>query len=475
MKHNYLYILLLFFISINLSGQNEDWDPTEGVFDSDIKTVLFHPIGAELSPPMVPLGGGGLQLRFDDIDDTGKDFVYTVTLCNADWTPAELNPLEYLQGFDEGQLNNYEFSSNTDVAYAHYAITMPNQDIRWTKSGNYLLRVYEDEGDRKLVITRRFMVVENRMRVNAQFVPPATVSKNQTHQELDFIVNHKGIEIQNPLVEVKATILQNGNWDSAITGVPPRFSRKEEMDFNYQNKFLFPALKEFRVFSTEYLRARGFNVEDITYSDENGWDVYLEPDEDREFRNYSYILDINGQRVIRNFENPNRAVNRVAPFNITRDSTQDLGTSANPTADVNQSIDEARQYIQESQAREWVEIDHLEGDYAYVHFYLESSTELEKPVYVYGALTGWKLDPAFEMKYQRGRGVYDAQVMLKQGYYNYLFATPDDKDKSKPNFSEFEGNWYATENEYTILVYYRPFGSRYDRIMASLTLSSLRR
>ena len=75
------------------------------------------------------------------------------------------------------------------------------------------------------------------------------------------------------------------------------------------------------------------------------------------------------------------------------------------------------------------------------------------------------------MAYNNQINGYVASTLLKQGYYNYEFALVDRKTK-KADFSETEGNWYETENEYTIIIYYRPFGERYDRVIGAFSFQS---
>jgi hypothetical protein len=63
-----------------------------------------------------------------------------------------------------------------------------------------------------------------------------------------------------------------------------------------------------------------------------------------------------------------------------------------------------------------------------------------------------------------------ARLFLKQGYYNYGFAFRD--EKGNPDFTELEGTWYATENQYTLLAYFRPNGGQYDQLVGVLTFNT---
>ena len=88
--------------------------------------------------------------------------------------------------------------------------------------------------------------------------------------------------------------------------------------------------------------------------------------------------------------------------------------------------------------------------------------EVDKAVYIVGALTDWQLKPEFKMQYDQSDQSYKASVLLKTGIYNFFYAVPD--ERGLPDFSELEGNSQETENEYYMGVYYRPFGARYDQL-----------
>jgi hypothetical protein len=114
----------------------------------------------------------------------------------------------------------------------------------------------------------------------------------------------------------------------------------------------------------------------------------------------------------------------------------------------------------------------LESDYADVLFTLKSPSEMyDYDVYIFGGLTDWQIKPDFKMVYNPAINAYVGKVLLKQGYYNYLYAAVQ-KETGDIDFEETEGDWFETKNNYTILVYYRPFGQRYDSLIGAYTFSS---
>ena len=101
-----------------------------------------------------------------------------------------------------------------------------------------------------------------------------------------------------------------------------------------------------------------------------------------------------------------------------------------------------------------------------------------KEVYLFGGLTDWTILPEYRMEYDENLGAYVGRALLKQGYYDYAYATlplpANDKPEAKPHpdITEVEGTWHETENQYTIFIYYRPFGGRYDQVIGSVSFTS---
>ncbi|MBK8879346.1 MAG: hypothetical protein IPN74_12580 [Haliscomenobacter sp.] len=77
------------------------------------------------------------------------------------------------------------------------------------------------------------------------------------------------------------------------------------------------------------------------------------------------------------------------------------------------------------------------------------------------------------MAYNNAINAYVLKTPLKQGFYDYAYAmTPRNTEKKAVNLSPLEGDWFETENDYTILIYYRPFGGRYDQVIGMAQFNS---
>lgn len=372
--------------------------------------------GNEIAAPVMLLAKGEqVKLEFDVLTDDIPDLFYTVLHCNADWSVSMLNDFEYLDGFAENSLRNYDFSRNTVVSYIHYEQLIPNEDINLTRSGNYLIVVF-DEND-SLYLTQRFYVTELITEVTISDRRPVFAEYFRTHQELMIDVATKNIALRNPFQELQVQVLQNWRYDNSYQNLAPVFVKEDKLTYFSDGRVIFPGMKEFRNFDFRNLRLLNHEVEAATQKD-----LFLFQDDIRAFEQYNFIKDINGNFVTGIYE----------------------------------GFDEQ-----------------LEADYLNVHFKLKTyNPYIGGGIYVIGELSDWQLKPDFKLEYNYQTKCYENSVLLKQGYYDYLYAFVRDGD-STWNTSLFEGDWFETENTYQVLVYYRPVGGRYDRLIGYKNYNSL--
>ncbi len=420
-----------------LAAQEGEIRNYDYVYVDHIRSVRFHVDGLLLSNPIINLKAGAqLELSFDDLDADVKDYFFSIVHCDRNWNPSNLQEMEYLDGFNEERIQTYEFSFKTLWPYTHYNLKLPNRDMRWRLSGNYLLLIYDESNDRQLVITRRFVVVDQQVGISPRFLRANNVSKLRTHQEIDFSVSHKQLNIQNPQQEITATIIQNGRWRDAITGLPPKFIRPELMIFDYQDKVVFPGVKEFRFADLRSFRRVSYNVASVR-QEEGSYLVEMKADQPRDKLAYTTFEDLNGRYIIETTDQ-NRGGNR----------------------------------------QEDLDLDQLYAEYADVSFALSTDKLPGYDVYLVGGFTDWSLKDRYRLEYDPGLQAYTTWIILKQGYYDYMYAAvpkPNNNRKKQDrslDLSYFEGHSNETVNEYTIIIYYRPFGSRYDRAVGSVTFTS---
>ena len=420
-----MILRFVFLISLGLSLcskiKAQDFKYIDSTYVDYIRSVKMHPAGNPLLMPLVPLNGGlGIEFSFDDLNNNAKDYNYTIIHCNANWSPTEsLSELEYITGYTSDIIRNPKLSFNTLIPYLHYDLQLPNVDMGWKLSGNYLLKV-TDPDTKQVVITRRFVVNEAIMDIKPRNTRTTDQSKDKTHQEFDFEISWRDLNIRNPRIELTATAIKNGRWDDAIYGLTPVFSRAQSVDFDYQDKIIFPAGKEYRFFDLRSVSFGGENVDNIRRVPD-GYEAVLRPEKINTEVSYLSRIDLNGNYVI-----------------DCRD------------------IEDCNTY----------------GDYVFVYFTLLSPTEIENnDIYITGGFNDWQLKSDHKMTYIPGKGRYEAEVLLKQGYYNYQYTLFNPKTGVRDDY-ELQGNWHETENKFTIIAYYHPFGARYDRPVAVTTMDS---
>jgi Domain of unknown function (DUF5103) len=419
MKRSLLPLLVLFCIPA--IAQIPD-----AVYASNIKSVQLYPSGNQLGYPIMNLNGGSLELHFDDLEANVKNYSYTFQLCNSDWTPSMLSQFDFIQGFSQQRITTYRLSSIAFTRYTHYQAMLPDRNCMPTKSGNYILKVFINSDTSRLIFTKRFLVLSEKASVAAQIQQPFNGQIFRTHQKVQFKVNlNEQLNVVNHLQQIKVVILQNYRWDNAITDIRPTFFARNTLEYNTENDAVFPAGKEWRWVDLRSFRLQSDRVERANYSNKST-EIFIKPDADRSGQRFNFFRDANGFYTIETTESIN-------PF--------------------------------------W------QADYATVHFtYVPPSNTAfnNRDIFITGKLTNYNLNDSAKMIFSREKGVYERTLFLKQGYYDYAYVTVDQFDKKRaPSFEFTEGNYWETENSYTILVYYRPLAGRSDELVAIGQVNSL--
>ena len=246
-----LSFLILFIFCLQAESQN-------------IKTIQLVPLHKRSPIPIVPLGSV-LELTFDDLDADNKDYQYKVEHMTYDWKPSNLQANQYINGFEQNYIINVTNSFNTLQSYTHYNIQIPNQNTVITQSGNYLISVLDD--DDEVVFSRRCVFYENRTIVGVNVLRGRNTLTNNSEQTVQFIVNHKGLNINNPVQEIKVQLFQNNNWATSITDIEPLFIRTNQLIYNYTNGTNFLGGNEFLNFDNKYIRNTNVNIAKTTRED----------------------------------------------------------------------------------------------------------------------------------------------------------------------------------------------------------------
>jgi len=399
----------------------EDWN-----YHANIKTVQLHETSWEFAPPMIRLNSGQLlELSFDDLDGDKKFYTVSFVHCDANWEESNLVQAEYMNGFYEANLLNFDYSVNTLQKYTHYTTTFPTANMSFSKSGNYIAYVYQDNDKEKLVLTRRFMIYEEKVTVVASIRQAIGNDDQFAKQHIDFNIINSAYELTNPFTDLKVVITQNNRWDNAVRNIKPTFVEPRQLTYSLDDKSTFNGGNEFRYFDSRSLRTYTERVDNLYKDSVNQNHVKLKTDDLRTFKNYLFYNDLNGGYLIKN---------------------QDMTGNQD-----------------------------LEADYVWVDFFFPYDNAVsEGNFYVLGKFTDWRTNKDNRMTYDYRRHGYQCKLYIKQGYYNYTYVYVKDGQIAGDE-TLTEGNHWETENDYCIYVYHRQRGTYYDQLVCVKRLNSLKK
>ena len=404
--------LLLVFILANAQVETEIVPPY------NIKTISF----VQNNQNVVPIFqlGDSFQLQFDDLFGNDASYFYEIIHCDYNWKPSDLQKREYLQGFDNQRIQESANSFNTLQIYSHYKLNIPNANTQIKISGNYILKILNE--NKEVVFSRKFMVYEDLVTVPIQVRRARTVSSLDSKHNLEFTIKSNVITFQNPLKNIKTVLIQNGKLPTAITNIPPQYTIGNDLVYKYDSQTQFWAGNEFLYFDNKEIRVASNNISRVD-SQKDIYSTYLFTNQARANSNYYNWPDVNGNFVVRKL---------------------------------------------------FAENSEIEADYSWVYFSLSAPMfrTTDGEIYITGMFNNYALTPENKMEYNAEKAIYEKAILIKQGFTNFEYAAV------QPNGSyDFEnaidGNFFQTENQYTVLVYYRENTDRYDHIIGKGSATSL--
>jgi hypothetical protein len=404
MTKNIYDILLLLLLPTIVIAQVEEVSPPDF-----IKTITFKSNTTQGQLPVLKLGEP-LVLEFDALNANEEDFYYSIEHFNFDWTPSVLAKSEYLKGLDNQRILSYENSFNTYQIYSHYDLKIPNLQTRaLLKSGNYMISIYDDYDE--LMFTRKFMIYEDLVNVGAKIKRSRDVKLIAEKQSVDLVISTNSINFNNPLETIKTLVIQNNNLNTAISDLKPQYTLGNKLIYRYNTESAFWGGNEYLFFENKNVRASNVGVQFIDLKEI--YHNYLFAGISRKNRPYTYNPDINGN------------------FQIT----------AIDKTDVN-----------------------VEADYTMIHFSLLHEELIDQNLHVYGNFNAFAIEDNTKMTFNPESGRYECMLRLKQGFYNYKFVAVD-KATRQLDEGAISGDFWQTENNYKVLVYYRDLGARFDRLI----------
>lgn len=362
-------------------------------------------------PPVVDMTAGEtIEFSFDEMSHQYRRFTYRIQHCNALWEPSDILESDFLDGFNDQPIDDWENSLNTTFDYTHYRLTIPNDEVKLKLSGNYRLSICEDGRE---VAYFKFCLSEGKPLLSASVTDNTDIDTRESHQQVGLEVNYSSLRVRDYTKELYTVVMQNGRTDNAVLNPAPTYNAGNKLTFEHCRKLIFPAGNEFRRFEIVNMYDYFMNVDRIAFHDPFYHATLMQ---DTRRHAYKFDHDHNGRYLIR--------------YNQAHDND-------------------------------------TEADYLFVHFNLASERLTGGRMYVYGHFSGGNLTSSYEMEYNPQERAYQASILLKQGAYDYQYLwVPDGETagETKPA----EGDWYETRNEYLILLYYRERGSRYDRLVSQL-------
>ncbi len=422
MAGSYRLVLLLILLVFSVkSVAGEPMDTSQGIFHPSFRTLKVTLEGDEFAPPVLTLRdrNSHVTVSFDEIADDRRFMRYELVHCDALWRPEGLVASEFLDGFNEGVVEDYDFSRATLVHYVHYTISIPNREVRITQAGNYLLRVYDESDPDETLLQARFGVSDFSARVMADVSSRTDIDANVSHQQLGVTVDLKHVDgVEDPFNDLVVVISQNGRTDNEVVLRNPQRVLGERVIYEHLTPLIFRAGNEYRRFETVSTSYPGMGVESIGY-DAPIYNMWLYTDFPRARVPYSYDSTQHGRFFVR-------------------------GESSRPDT---------------------------EADYVMTHFSLEMPEVVGGDVFIDGDLTQRRFDPSSRMVYNRATGRYEHSMLLKQGAYNYQYLCVP-FGSGKGDVAPVDGDFYQTTNEYMVKVYHRPRGSRFDRLIGVTMVTS---
>lgn len=408
-----IILSFLFATAIFIATATLVEDTNNGIFNPNFKTLQVKVDGNDYAPPVITLGTDDrVIISFDELTYEHSYLRYSLVHCDALWRPSGLVDAEFVDGFNYGDIDEYEYSQLTSVHYVHYNITLPNEQLRFTISGNYLLIVYPENDPDNTILQARFMVSEAKASISASVSSRTDVDYNNAHQQLSLSVDASKLNVRDMYGDLTVIVSQNSRIDNEVVLSKPLRVSGNKAFYEHLSPLVFKAGNEYRRMETVSVTYPGMGVADIGYSEPYYHQVLI-TDRLRSTEQYLYDQTQFGRFTIREYNS----------------SQSDI-----------------------------------EADYVLTHFSLDMPEQYEYGIFLDGDFTFRRFDPESRMIFNRATGLYEKSLLLKQGAYNYQYlAVPIGSMTGQTK--QIEGDFHETVNEYLIKVYYHRPGERYNRLV----------
>ena len=402
---NYIFLLYFFLFSTRAHCQNSD-------LHKNIKTIIFK--SSNNTDSFVNYGDS-FELSFDDLSCDEKNYYYQINHFDYKWNSSKLLKSDFLKGFDDLRIKEYQNSFNTLQSFTHYKIKIPNKDVSLKISGNYSISMHISNGEK--IFEKKFSITENVLPIQISISKSNIIRNRETDQKIKVIINCGNCgELYNNSSNLKLIVIKNNNWINSKIIEKPKYVLSNKLIYD---DIFFRAGNEYLYFDNSNINSTNLRVYKTTLTDL--YNNFLVMDEERTKAFYEYSPDINGEFVV----------------------------NSNSNFDMD-----------------------LENDYARIFFNLKTdSSDFNKNIYLIGKFNDFTINENYKLKYDQKTKSYKGSFLFKQGFYNYKYAFNNNLNQKEPQY--FEGNYWQTENTYRVLLFQKKTNDKYFKIIGTNVVSSV--
>jgi len=393
---------LIFFMTLNtvFSQHNNNLENIYSIkIETESKQYLYPVIDKNET----------ITLSFDDLNLKENSYYYQLNHFDYKWNKSKLFKSDYISGYDDNLITDYENSFNTLVNYTNYKISIPNNDIKIKISGNFSISIHNSDGD--FLFERKFSVIDKKVLVNIEISKPKDLRKFETHQSQDITIKCTNcLDFKNNSSSLKLVVIKNNQWENSVV--------IEKPDFFFNNKLvykniLFPGGNEFFYFDNSNINVSNLKIFKTELYEI--YNTYLRTDFERKNGFYQHNPDINGSYLI------------------------------------NQKISNPE----------------IENDYSLVKFsFKPNQINLKNRIFIVGEFNNFETTKKHELELKGN--IYVGSFLFKQGFYNYkyFYLNSDNELKS------YSGDFWETENIYTTLIFHKKNSDKHYSLIGYKTESS---
>lgn len=372
---------------------------------SFLQSVQLNRTGNPSSAPVIELGSNQtLELFFEILNFDSNQFSVTFTHHNPDWSRSSLPPDFFMSGLQNRNLDSGRVSQVQRPSYRQYQYRFPENDFRFTKSGNYMIHLY-DHDSRRTLLSLPFFVTENQGAVRSAVEVYQTPRQNLRISNRPTSTYAIPEIVEQPIFDLEFYFVQNQFWGRSVRADELDFSAPNEVRFETSSRFSFLGDYEFL-----FLSLQNFN------------------------RSNPQIFETDpGQ---------------IPPKIVLSDDISGFSAAARAAASGRFGRPDRR----------------LSGEYANVQFTFDPGRNLlpGEHIYLVGDFNNWTIRQDYRLTFDAGMNRWTGNTVLKEGSYYYKYVV---LSGNEINDLIFDDLFTRTEQEYHALIYKRDHKEFYYRLL----------